>query len=138
MIIKTEKSLLKQAEQNAVNRAKEMTDMLQVVDALAGAGSRMFTLPDQVSDFSQGLKLIRKAFYAKYTQAIVDCFTFVGVGGEEAAKYSREAFESLFDEEERFCVMRLLENYGNVPHSYQTSEDQALRNEAREALKDVK
>ena len=134
-MIKNSKNLLKQAEQDAVNRAKEMSDMLQVLDALAHAGGRMFQIPDQVEDFSKGLGLLRKAFYAKYTHAIVDCFRFVGVGGEEAKAYSREQFEKLFDKESRYCVMRLMDKYGNVPSSYRSAEELVLRNEAKEALK---
>jgi len=125
---------IKQAEEMAIARAKEMSDMLEVLDALNMAGGRMFQIPEQIKDFSDGMQLIRKSFYAKYLNAISDCFLMVGVGGEKAAEYSREKFEELFSGN-RYTIMNFLDKYGNIPTSYKTKDEKEFRDEAKELLK---
>ncbi len=130
-----EDSFVKNAERMCINRAKEMTDMLAIVDALAHAGGRMFKTPYQIEDFSEGLRLIRRSFHDKYVQAIADCFHFVGIGGEEAKKYSKEKLNETFGKEDRYCIMHLLDQYGNTPDSYNGNDDEEFRKEIKNKLK---
>lgn len=136
--METNKSLLKQAEQNIINTAREMNDMIKIIDAISHAGGRMFSQQNTINeDFVNGIGLLRKAFYEKYIKAISDAFMFVGVGGEKAAEYSREKFKEYFENDMQ-CIMVLLEKYGNVPHSYKSIDKENLYKEANKTIKKMK
>ena len=68
------KPLLKQAEQNVVNRAKAYNDALEFVDALANFGNRACREHVGKPKFFEGLSMIRTAIRAEQSEAIRECF----------------------------------------------------------------
>jgi hypothetical protein len=125
---------IEKAEEMIIERAKEMNDMLSVIDALSNACGRMFHQPDQIDDVTTAIKTLRRCFYTKYSQAILDCFGMVGVGGEKAKEYSKERFMKLYGESDRYSIMHLLDKYGNVPDSYKMKDEDAFRKEIKKKL----
>ena len=105
-------SLLKQAEQNVVNRAKAYNDALEFVDALANFGNRACREYVGKSEFFEGLKLIRSAIRAEQSEAIRECFYFAGVGEGEAAEYSKQLFKHVFGG--KYQVMSFLDQWGGI------------------------
>jgi len=59
-----------------------------------------------------------------------------GVGGDEAAKYSRELFEKVFSGE--YQVMNFLDKWGHVPSSYKTADREAFQAECDKAIEAIK
>ena len=128
------KDFVKAAEKNCVNIAKHMNDMFQVVSAMEAFGSRFLDERYEGEDFQKGTRLIRNALYVKYMRSICDCFLFVGVGGKEAEKYSKEQFAKLFGNEEN-AIMNLLDQYGNYPSWYDVDEEDEFRKQAKKKIK---
>lgn len=126
------RKLLEQAEQNVVNRAKAYNDALAFVDALANFGN--CACRDYVGKpkFFEGLKMIREAIRAEQSEAIRECFYFVGVGGKEAEEYSRQMFKHVFGG--KYQVMDFLDKWGHTPSSYLTSEREAFEAECKEVI----
>lgn len=127
------KSLLKQTEQNVVNRAKAYNDALEFVDALNNFGNRAchdYIARDQ---FFEGLKLIRSAIRAEQSEALRECFYLSAVGGKEVEDYSKQMFKHVFGG--KFVVMSFLEEWGHVPSSYSTAQREALEAECKQAIK---
>lgn len=130
------KSLLKQAEQNVVNRAKAFNDALAFVDALRNFGNRACREYVGRDDFFKGLELIRKAIRAEQSEAIRECFYLVGVGGKEAEEYSKQMFKRVFSG--KYQIMGFLDQWGHTPSSYKTVEREAFQAECDEAIAKIK
>jgi len=137
----TTESLVKQAEQNCLNVAKDLQELLNIIDALSRAGSNMFDASynqnNDLNDFSKGIGLIRKAIYTKYTHSIMNCFMFTGVGGEEAIEFAYEQFVERFGED-KYIIMNLLNRYGNIPPRWNCDDEENFRKEAKKLINNKK
>jgi len=133
----TTKSLIKQAEQNCLNTAKDLQELLFIIDALSRAGSKMFDTSyrqnNELDDFAKGIELIRKSIYTKYTHAIMNCFMFTGVGGDEAIEYAYEQFVERFGED-KYIIMDLLEKHGNIPSRWSCDDEENFSKEAKKLI----
>jgi len=128
---------VKEAEKNCVNVAKNMSDMLNVIKALERFGSKFFSYDSiEKSAYQKGVNLIREAIYARYIESISNCFLFVGVGGEDAAAYSKEKFKELFGKEEN-AIMQLLDEHGTYPSWYESDKEEKFREQAKKKLEEV-
>ena len=129
-------NLIKQAEKNVVKIAKDLSDMIQVIDSFATFGNRFFRQNSlEQTQFFEGLSMMRKATYYRYIETIAQCFMFAGVGGEDVKAYSVEKFKERFGED-RYVVMDLLDKYGGIPGHYKTADEEEFRKQAKEAIDD--
>jgi hypothetical protein len=128
-------NFIKQAEQNSINIAKTLADITTLLDAFGSLGHNFFNDYDtaEKDDYFQGLKLMRKAIYSKFTQKISQCFAFVGVGGKEAEKFSKQYAKTMFGDDAQ--VMHLLDKYGMMPSSWKTADQEEFRKELKDKLK---
>jgi len=125
--------LIKQAERNLVDVCRAFDDFMEILDAMQRFGNKYMkaTIRDE---FFEGLQKMYQATYQSHCMAIRDCFNFVGVGGDEAMKYSKEQFKKIFDEKERTCIMQFLDKYGRAPNSYQLKDEEEFRQQAKEII----
>jgi len=138
------KDYIKEAEKNCVRIAKHMDDMFKVVDALQTFGNRFFgnrflggRVDSGQDSFFRGLQLMRSALHSSYIEAISNCFTFAGVGGEEAAAYSKQKFVELFGDDTH-AIMNLLDKYGNYPSWYTAADEKVFREQATQKIAEMK
>lgn len=128
------RSYIKEAEQNALNEAKYYTDMLEFMN---GMSYNMLSRTERHSsgrdDLEEGFALIRKGLCAQQAEALSRCFAFVGVGGEEARKYSKEVAKQVFDG--RYSVSHLLDEHFRQPSCWRTEDEENLKVELKEALR---
>ena len=129
------KNYVKEAEKNVVRIAKHLDDMFKVVDALERFGNKFFIYQNARDRdlFFAGVQNIRDALYSRYTFMLSQCFNFVGVGGEEAKKYSFEKFKEQFGDT-LYSVMHFLDQYGNHPSWYAAEVDKEFRKQAKELI----
>jgi hypothetical protein len=129
------KSFLKQAEQNVINQAKAWADAMEFLNALQNFGNRACHDYIGKEKFFAGLTLMRQAMYQEQSEAIRNCFSLVGVGGEEAAKYSRDRFKEVFSD--KYQIMQFLDKWGHCPNSYKTADREAFEAECREVASEI-
>lgn len=130
------KSLIKQAEQNVLNHAMFTQDMLTVIEQMTYnvgnfASRNTYRKQDEIAE---GLNLLRQGLYKELMYAIGDAFALIGVGGEEATKYSRERAKQVFGG--KYEVIHLLDKHLRVPSHWLTEEVEQFKTELKEALKD--
>jgi len=128
-------NLIKKAEKNVVNIAKELSDSIEIFKSLSGMGN-MIKNEERRNKYFNGLSKMRMAIYEQYIEAISDCFIFAGVGGEEAQKFSRELFEKRFNPDNRISVMNFLEKWGHTPRSWKVNDEKTLRDEAMQLVEE--
>ena len=125
--------LIKQAEQNILNVCRAHEDIYELVDALTRFCDKYVEEWAGRDDTTQGLYLLRCGLDKSLSANIRKLFTLVGVGGEEAREYSREQFRRLFaNEESRYNVMHLLDQYARIPHSYKVDTEKEFRKQGKE------
>jgi hypothetical protein len=129
-----EDSLLKQAEQQVVNRAIQLREINKILDALRSFSYKYCNEYVAGKEFDQGLQMMRSAIYREFADACCNLTIFAGIGGGEAEQFCRNEFKRLFSDEQRFAVMGFLESNGSNGHSYLTSDEEKLRQEAREQI----
>ncbi len=126
------KSLIKEAEQNVLNHAKFITDMISVIDsmqyAIGDLASSKYSGRDEIAE---GLQMVRTGLYREMQFTIAKAFAFVGVGGEEAEKYSREHARKVFGKGE---VMSLLDKHLRMPSYWLSRECDDFAAEIEQAL----
>lgn len=131
--------IIKEVTKNLKENALEMERMMRFVDAFRNIGFHMF---DRSSDglgkeFQEGLTKIRNAINGKYCQNMVNCFMWVGAD-DDIKDLALEKLEERFDEKNRYIVMDFLEKYGNLPHTWKTKDENDLREEVKEKIKEQK
>lgn len=130
------RSYIKEAEQNALNEAKYYTDMLEFMYGMSyNMLNRIDSYAPGRADLADGFALIRKGLCAQQAEALSRCFAFVGVGGEEARKYSKETAKQVFDG--RYSVSHLLDEHFRYPSCWRTEDEENLKAELKEALRYV-
>jgi hypothetical protein len=85
--------------------------------------------------FDQAFDLLRRAAYEEKQHALARCFALVGVGGEEAEKFSREHARRIFGGKQ--SVIEWLDGWNRVPSAWLASDEEALKAEMKEALKET-
>jgi len=134
-------NLIKQAEKNVLKTAKELQIVLEMMDNLAHFGNSVMHDWIGKNEYFEGLKKMRSAIYAEYTQAIVNCFSFVGVGGEDVIEYAEERFAEVFslnDSDTNYAIMHFLENWGRLPSRYKSEDQKEFRKQASESFQSNK
>jgi hypothetical protein len=128
-------SLLKDAEKNVLKTAKELELAQKYMTALAHFGNTVFRYEEERDEFFKGLKICRNAVYSRYCNAILDCFMFSSIGGEEMKEYQKEIFATQFKEDDiKYSVMQFLEEWGNLPRGWKKSDEEKFRKEAAEFI----
>jgi hypothetical protein len=131
--------LVKQAEKNVVNLAKELQLVLNFMDDLANVGNRLCRQYVGQEEFFQGLKLMRNAIRKEFCEAIRDCFAFAGVGGEEAIQYAKKEFLRMFKADDTgklpYSVMQFLETWCHHPGKYYAADEEKFKEELKAACK---
>lgn len=130
--MKKQKSILKQAEQNVINNAKYCQDILKIVEALEMFSYR-YMYDSDIDEAIDALQKFRNTVYKTMNEHLVRCFMFVGVGGEEAEKFSFEQFKEHFGDN-RYCVARFLDKAGNLPSCWSSEDEEQLRKEVLEKI----
>ncbi len=130
--MKNSKSLLKQAEQNVINQAKFWTDFFDFIDSIQYSLSNKLDIQQDRDEFAEGFGLIRQAAYKQMQFALARNFAFVGVGGEEATKYSKEQAKRLLGG--RYSTVQFLDKWCRVPSSWSSFDAEELNAEIKEAL----
>jgi hypothetical protein len=128
------RDMFAEADQNVVNVARSLADMSEVLDSLGIFGGRFFGYDEGGKRYREALCVMRDEVYRKYCEAITRCFCIVGVGGEEAADYSREQFEKMFGTDRR-AIMQFLDNNGRHPHNWSGIENDEFRQQMAEKIK---
>jgi len=132
-----DKDFLKEAEQNILNRVKDMEMSLSLMGAFTQRYSSV--MRDQYAEeFREKMNEARKVLYASFCETITDLFMFTGVGGSEATEYAREKMIERFKDEEgaiRYSIMGLLERNGESSW-YKSEDEKAFRKQANEKLKE--
>lgn len=134
----TEKhSYIKEAEQNALNLCKYYTDMIDLIDSMErGMVSRIdeyrYDEHGPKQKMRDGFRLVRQALYEEQQRNLARCFLLVGVGGEEAEKYSRTEAKRAFGG--RYSVTELLDEYFRLPSCWKAEDEENLEKELKEAL----
>ena len=126
--------LIRQAEKNLVNICRAFDDFMEILNAMQRFGNSYIIKPTVRDEFFEGLQKMYRTVYQSHCMAIRDCFSFVGTGGDEAMKYSKEQFKKIFDEKERTCIMQFLDKYGRAPNSYQLKDEEEFRQQAKEII----
>lgn len=126
--------LLRQAEQNVINQAKAWSDAIEFLDALSNFGNIACHEHIGRAEFFEGLKKMRRAMWQEQSEAIRNCFTLSGVGGEAAAAFSRERFKDVFSG--KYQVVQFLNKWGHCPSYYTVDEMDRLKSEAKDAIED--
>ena len=131
------RDMFAEADQNVVNVAKSLSDMVEVIDALRNFGHSFFNSYDSDGDrYREALTVMRNEVYRKYCEAITKCFCLAGVGGEAANEYSREKFEERFGKD-RIIIMDFLDEYGRIPSGWSTAEGEEFGRQMKEKIKKV-
>jgi hypothetical protein len=126
--------ILKQAEQNVIKIARAFQDAIKVLNATTRFSSVYCHEHVARKDFETAIYNAQNALLREFEYAISNCFLFVGVGGKESIEFSRELFEKVFSEENRACVMQFLNDHGQYPSFYKQSDDDSLREAAKQKL----
>ena len=129
--------IIKQAEANLVNVCKSFQDAITFTEALANFGLRFCHEHVATKEFLEGICKIQSALFTEQNYAIAQCFHFVGVGGEEAKKYSRELFEEVFCGEKRYSIMQFLDKYGQIPSSYKSKDREEFAKQAKQRFEET-
>jgi hypothetical protein len=131
------RNLVKKAEQNMVDVAREYQLMFDVLDALAVFGNNFTHEWVGGKKFFEGLSLMRDGVFAEYTQASMNAMMFAGLSsGDEARKFAKERLDVLFSGKDgtKYAIMNFLEKNGRYPGSYMTKDEEDFRNEMKEEL----
>lgn len=132
----TKRSYIKEAEQNVFNQAKFWTEFAEFVQSMQNG---IHNATDRWSPgrekFDQAFDLLRRAAYEEKQHALARCFALVGVGGEEAEKFSREHAKRIFGGKQ--SVIEWLDRWNRVPSAWLASDEDALKSELKEALKET-
>ena len=126
--------LIKQAEQNCVNIAKDFEAMFKILDAMATFGNRYTKEHIGKRRYFEGLGMMKDAVRHEFAEAITNVFMFCGVGGEAANAYALKKFKERFDPKERCEIMALLDECGQVPGAYKCADEEAFRKEGEALL----
>ena len=130
-----DRDFLKEAEQNVLNRARDMDMSLQLMNAFIHKYSTV--MPERYArKFGEKMSEAREVLFAAYGEAITDLCMFTGVGGDEATEYAREKMKERFKDEDNhvhYAIMGLLERNGEA-HWYKSDDEKEFRNQANEKL----
>lgn len=127
-------SFIKQAEANVIGQARFYTEAVEFFTEMAPTlGSRAATtagrelMCEGLSKLVQGLQLEQQA-------ALSRCFILSGVGGTEAAAFSREQAKRLFGG--RYSTIEWLHQGHQTPLSWRESDEHAFEAELAGRLKE--
>ena len=133
----TKRSYIKEAEQNVLNQAKFWTEFAEFVQSMQyGIHNATDRHSPGREKFDQAFDLLRRAAYEEKQFALARCFALVGVGGEEAEKFSREHAKRIFGGEQ--SVIEWLDGWNRVPSSWLASDEEALKSELKKSIEDDK
>lgn len=127
------KSLLEEAEKNVVMQAKFFHELLTFVDSFTSATSRKMVSQTNKEAFADGMIKARVAIYTEMQFAFARCFAFVGVGGDEANKLSKEYAKELFDG--KYSNIQWLDKWYSIPNGWRSSDEAQFTKEIQEAIK---
>ena len=131
----TKRSYIKEAEQNVLNQAKFWTEFAEVVRSMQyGIHNATDRYSPGREKFDQAFDLLRRAAYEEKQHALARCFALVGVGGEEAEKFSREHAKRIFGG--NYSTIKWLDPWCRIPSSWMLEDEARFENELKEALKD--
>ncbi len=129
------RDFLKEADHNIVTTAREWEDASSFCTALQNFGFKACHEHIAKNKFFKGLAMMQDAIRHEQAEALANCFMFVGTGGEEATRLSKEKFKKVFSEDERQVVMHFLEAHGQLPHAYSGIDDKEFRAQAKKVTK---
>ncbi len=129
------RDFLKEADKNIVAIAREWEDASSFCTALQNFGNKACHEHIARNKFFKGLAMVQDAIRYEQAEALANCFMFVGAGGEEATRLSKEKFKKVFSEDERQVVMYFLGAHGQLPHAYSDTDDKEFRAQAKKVVK---
>jgi len=132
-----DRDFLKEAEQNVLNRARDMDLSINLINAFIHRYSSM--MPERYArKFGEKMSEAREIIFSAYGETIMDLFMFTGVGGDEATEYAREKMKERFNTEDdgiKYSIMQLLERNGKVSW-YNINDEKEFRNQVKEKVKE--
>lgn len=123
---------IKQAERNVINQAKFFTDALEMFSSMHRGMARFSSDHVGGQDIRDGLHKVMLGLYKEQQHAMARCFSIVGVGGEEAAQFSRDRAKQVFGQ--GMHVIPWLDQWFGAPGSWSADEELAFRKELKDAL----
>jgi len=131
----TKRSYIKEAEQNVLNQAKFWTEFAEMVLSMqCGIHNATDRYSPGREKFDQAFDLLLRAAYEEKQHALARCFALVGVGGEEAEKFSREHAKRVFSG--NYSTIQWLDPWCRIPSSWRAADEDGLKAEFKEAAKD--
>ena len=131
----TKKSYIKDAEQNVLNQAKFWTEFAEFVMSMShGVQNATDRYSPGRERFMQAFDLLLRAAYDEKQHALGRCFALIGVGGEEAERFSREHAKKIFGGD--YSTMEWLDRWNRVPGHWLSKDQEAFEDELKSALKD--
>jgi hypothetical protein len=129
-------TMIKEVERRVIETARFHDDVLKAIDAFANLGRIMRYDQTLYAEFHAAIAQLRSAVYKNQAFALKTCFELVGVGGEQAAQYSRDRMRELFVSNTtggKRSLLHFLESMNSIPTSWEEDEKQ-LRKEFEDAL----
>lgn len=129
------KSYIKEAEQNVLNQAKFWSDFIGFIDSLDySTVNRLCDYSDRDTKelFNEGFRKLRAAAAQAESNALARCYMIQGVGGKEAAGYSKKVAGTIFKED--YSVMQWLDSFYRLPSSWNCEDEDNFRKEIDEEL----
>lgn len=131
----SERDYVKEAEQNVLNRARDMDMSMRLFDAFTAKYSR--NMPERHrKEFGERMKSVREVLYTVYGEAITELFMFTALGGDEVTEYAREQMRKRFRDEPneiKYAIMGLLERNGDASWYY-SEDEEGFRSQVNEEL----
>ena len=128
----TSKSLLEEAEKNVVMQAKFFHELFTFMDSFMYATTSKMSNRDNKDAFFEGITKAKAAIYSEMQLAFARCFAFVGVGGEEANRLSKEYANELFGG--KYTNIQWLQKWYDIPRTWRQTDSDQLQNELNDAI----
>ena len=130
-----ERDYIREAELKILKRMKYFDDVFNVLDALATFGNCVCNEYVGKKGFFEGLQKIRNSLLQEYYKTTSEAFMFVS-NSSELQKHSFQKFKNHFDENERYCIMNFLDEFGRLPSSWKVDEEKEFRRQAKKYIEE--
>lgn len=126
------KSYIKEAEQNVINQAKFWTEFVELIDSMRYSIYNKLDSHKSKEKFEEGLSLLRVAAWEEQQFALARCFCISGVGGKESEDFSKEQANRIFGG--KYSSIQWLDKWNRVPSSWLVKDEESFRKELDDKL----
>jgi hypothetical protein len=137
-------SLKDQAVKKLKETVLELERFMRILDAMANFGTKVIGYTGSTNNaanlYFDGLYKMRNAVYEVMCRKLADCFMFSAIS-EEIRDIALESLKKQFGTDEngtKNCVIQFLEDWGNLPYSWKTKDEEAFREEISKEIAKAK